>query len=240
MARYTNSHFGEVKGKVGNLVGSSWRGIPYVKSKGKKTWKKPSEELKSTRSSFKFINEWLIPVHSMVMIGFKHYHPQKSGRNSAHSYNSTRALIKTEKGFDIDYSKFLFSYGNLPCCKDTSARITEDSNLEISWSTETPKNARRSDILMYIVFFPDGNLVLCDEDAASRKEGKIEIPFIEGYMSERMEIHIAFKSALSDEVSMSRYVGSLNVEEAITELAESDNLCRPASMPDLFFSKRPK
>ncbi|WP_207533332.1 DUF6266 family protein [Desertivirga arenae] len=240
MARYTNSHFGEVKGKVGNLVGSSWRGIPYVKSKGKKTWKKPSEELKSTRSSFKFINEWLIPVHSMVMIGFKNYHPQKSGRNSAHSYNSTRALIETEKGFDIDYSKFLFSYGNLPGCKGASARITEDSKVEISWSTETPKNARKSDIMMYIVFFPDGNLVLCDEDAASRKEGKIEMPLIPSHRSERMEIHIAFKSALSDEVSMSKYVGSLNVKEVVPEVVETSNLCKPAALPDLFFSKRPK
>jgi len=31
MGRYSNSNFGDISGKVGNAVGSNWRGIKYMR-----------------------------------------------------------------------------------------------------------------------------------------------------------------------------------------------------------------
>jgi len=59
MGRFTNGINSPIQGKVGTVVGSSWKGIPYVKSAYKKRTKKISKKEAGNRSKFGEAQFWL-------------------------------------------------------------------------------------------------------------------------------------------------------------------------------------
>ena len=54
MARISKGILGGLSGKIGNVVGSSWRNIDYVRAKGKYSQKEPSEKQLSVQQRFKW------------------------------------------------------------------------------------------------------------------------------------------------------------------------------------------
>jgi len=207
MARYKNGVNGNFSGKVGSVVGSSWRGIAYMRGLPKISRKPPTEKKKATRRSFSFIHTWLNPLQGLVSIGFADFAPGCTGRNSAHSYNSTKALIKTDTGFDIDYTLARFSYGSLPGTSEASIEMKDAATLLIKWDPEGERGAADSDGLMYFIYFPDKNDAVIDIGMHNRKDGLAEIPLLPEYQKQRLEVQIAFKSLIHDNVSTSQYAG---------------------------------
>lgn len=214
MARYTDGPMGSFRGKVGPVVGSSWKGIPYLKSLPKKSKKEPTQKKRNSWNAFSFINTWLVPIHELVMIGFRDYDPHRTGRNSAHSYNSLNALIKSDEGFDIDYSKALFSLGNLPGAKIVSVMVAEDrSTLLFNWSTEVEGDAKASDGLMYLLYSPEKKSAEYGIGEYCRKDGTMELKLTDELGRGRIEIMIAFKSLTSNKVSTSQYAGCIRLDQ---------------------------
>ena len=62
MAILKNGINGPYTGSVGQTVGSSWNGIPYIKTKRRKRTSPLSEKEQLTRLHFKLVHEWLQPL----------------------------------------------------------------------------------------------------------------------------------------------------------------------------------
>src|SRR4051812_43503132 len=86
MGRLINGINGHIQGKVGAVIGSSWKGIPYVKGPYKPRTKKISKDEKNNRSKFAKAHYWLKPLVEFVRIGFKGYTPLVEGFIAAKSY----------------------------------------------------------------------------------------------------------------------------------------------------------
>ena len=62
MGKLINGIYGSFEGKVGTVVGSSWKGIPYIKSAYKQRTKKVSEKELANRNKFAMAQAWLKPL----------------------------------------------------------------------------------------------------------------------------------------------------------------------------------
>src|ERR1700730_7625171 len=64
---------GPVIGKIGSVVGSSWKGVPYIKSIPHKRNAKAGPGEAANRMKFAMAHRWLKPVLSFVREGFRKY-----------------------------------------------------------------------------------------------------------------------------------------------------------------------
>src|SRR5690606_40862508 len=85
MARYVHGIHGPLVGSLGNLVASSWRGIPYLKTRPKRRKAYTPNERKN-QGNFGMTTKWLGPLTEHLRAGFKGDNPRMWGFNGAKSY----------------------------------------------------------------------------------------------------------------------------------------------------------
>jgi len=133
MGKVTNGANGSVSGTMGSAVFCRWKDIDYVRSKPRiNKNRKPTKNQKKQQTKFSFIQEYLSPVVPLVRLGFMEYAPNRTGHNSAMSYNIKEAVEETENGYRIIPEKFMFSKGILPVAKQVHAE-QEGSDIVFSW-----------------------------------------------------------------------------------------------------------
>jgi len=134
MGKVINGVNGPVSGKIGNVVFCKWKGIDYIRSLPRlKKNRKPTASQAKQRSKFRFMQDMLSYMVPLVRLGFMNYAPNRTGHNSAMSYNLKEAVLQDDAGYKLHYEKFSFSKGSLPAPKDV--KITLEGNiLRFSWA----------------------------------------------------------------------------------------------------------
>src|SRR5882724_11616532 len=112
MGKFINGINGPVKGKVGTLIGSSWKGIPYVKGPYKKRTKRISKDEKANRSKFGLSQFWLHPILDFMREGFRGYSPTVEGFLAAKSWLLKNAIKEDKDGFSVDPALMRVSFGD--------------------------------------------------------------------------------------------------------------------------------
>ncbi len=97
MGKIRTGILGGFQGKVGTVVGSTWRGEDIMRALPKKSGKTPSELQKLQRVKFKAISEFLKPLRSTLSIYFGNGAGVKSRYNLATSYHITNAIEVTDE-----------------------------------------------------------------------------------------------------------------------------------------------
>jgi len=136
MARVKNGVNGTVSGKVGPSVFCKWKDIYYVRSLPRiKKKRKPTSGQQKNQSKFAFMQESLSSIVRFVRLGFMEYAPNRTGHNSAMSYNLRESVIVEDGRCRLDYEKFAISRGlPSPVC---SAEIhQENEHVIIRWKVD--------------------------------------------------------------------------------------------------------
>lgn len=143
---------GAVSGTVGPVVGSTWKGIPYLRSKPerRKSRKKTAGEI-ATTTSFGFLSKFLKPFQPYIKIGFMHYATEQTERNAAHAENHNNKLISPYPDLAVDYSRLILSKGSLPGILNPVMTFAEGT-ISIQWEANLVGSASGSDQIMLSVY----------------------------------------------------------------------------------------
>src|SRR4051812_9859871 len=114
MARLTSGINGPFTGSVGTVIGSTWNGIPYMKSRHRRRTKKVSEPEILSRNKFAMAHFWLQPLLPFVREGFKNYSQRSMGFNAAKSQLLKNAFETADGNLIINPALVQLSAGNLP------------------------------------------------------------------------------------------------------------------------------
>src|SRR5690242_11507600 len=114
MATYTNGITGDFSGKVGTVIGSSWKGKPYMKSLHKKRTIPAHKMEQLNRNKFAMAHQWLQPITFFVRAGFKGYTDTVEGFLAAKSYLLKNAFEGVGDELVINPALMKVSYGDLP------------------------------------------------------------------------------------------------------------------------------
>lgn len=151
MAKLPNGLLGPFVGSIGPLVGSSWKGIPHVKSKYKKRTKKITPKELGNRDKFGEGQRWLQPLIPFLRTGFRGYKGKVEGFIAAKSYLSHYAWEGTGADMRINPALMKVSVGALPLSNDMAVEKTVEG-LRFSWSTEHVPGGSRFDQVMMLAY----------------------------------------------------------------------------------------
>ncbi|WP_229707698.1 DUF6266 family protein, partial [Sphingobacterium alkalisoli] len=70
MARFLKGINGAYSGKVGNVIGSSWRNVDYVRSLSKRSNKPASADQLAQRAKFALGVSFLSPIKDLLNLGY--------------------------------------------------------------------------------------------------------------------------------------------------------------------------
>lgn len=140
MGKLEQGFNGPISGKVGNIVGSSWNGIPYIKSRPKERETPPSENELKNQFIFGMTQRWLKPLTEFLRVGFNDYSRTVFGFNAAKSMLYERGLIRDGFNSTVDPSQVLISFGRLPLGEGFEMEFDRGSyELCIRWNPAKPK-----------------------------------------------------------------------------------------------------
>ena len=110
MATYSKGANGAFSGKVGSVIGSSWRSVDYLRGLPKKSSKASTEPQLAQRTRFALAARYLSPIKDILNIGFKDKQLNKiTGYNAAVKIFLNQAVTGDYPDFVIDFSKVVLS-----------------------------------------------------------------------------------------------------------------------------------
>lgn len=210
MGRLINGINGPFIGKVGTVIGSSRRGIPYMKGPYKARKTDVSDKELRNRDKFAFAQAWLKPLLEVVRLGFKNYSAKSQGFVSAKSYLYKHTLKVEEDTVSIDPSLMKISFGSLPISKNAAVSLTGPYELTFTWGLDSRGSEYHKDQVLMVAYNIGDRHVSYVLTGQFRSVGKDILPLSHDYKPGAiLHVYIAFIAADRSRQSDSLYLGEV-------------------------------
>jgi len=156
MATHRHGILGGFKGKVGNIVGSTWKGLDVMKIRPTSVTNPNTVRQQDQRSRFGLMMRFLSPQRRLVQIGFRPYAVHMTSFNAAMSYNLAAAIEGVFPDFGINYNMVMLSRGDLPALTQPVLAFIGPASVKLSWNDNSnSEGAKASDKLMVSIYDAD-------------------------------------------------------------------------------------
>lgn len=211
MGKISQGVLGGFSGKVGNVVGGTWKGIGYMRIKPANVSNPRTAGQVDQRSKFSTTLKFLQSMTDFLRVGFKLYANKMTQFNAAMSYNLNNAITGSYPNFTIDYANALVSRGGLTGA--FNAAVSSSGGLvEFTWDDNTGSgNAQATDKALLVVYNPAKDESIYDSAGAVRSATSQNLGMPTSYVGDDVEAFIGFLSEDGKEVAHSVYLGSVTV-----------------------------
>ena len=212
MGKISQGVLGGFSGKVGNVVGGTWKGIDYMRIKPSNVSNPRTQGQVDQRSKFSTVLRFLQPMTEFLRVGFKLYANKMTQFNNAMSYNLNNAITGAYPSFTIDYANALVSRGNLTGALDPAVSSPSAGSVEFTWDNNTGSgNAEGTDKALLVVFNPSKNQAVYETEGAARNVTSDTLTVPTDFSGDTVETFIGFVSENGKEIANSVYIGSVTV-----------------------------
>ncbi|HEY0669621.1 MAG TPA: DUF6266 family protein [Sphingobacteriaceae bacterium] len=213
MGRYGKGILGSFVGKVGTVIGSSWRGISYMRSLPVfKTGRTPTDKQLEQQMRFGLMTRFLAPAKPLLEVGFKNYAQQQTAYNGALSYNIKNAITGVYPALEVDYPMIMISRGDLPGAEVPSADSTVAATVTFNWTDNTGRGkAKDTDQLMILAHCPALQESVAGIELAARSAATADVVLPGHFSGQVVHLWIAWQSANGKELSGTAYLATVNV-----------------------------
>ena len=202
---------GSFSGKVGNVVGGSWKGISYMRAKASSVSNPRTEGQMSQRSKFALVLGILKPITGFIRVGYKRFTTKQTAFNAAMSYILNNAITGTFPDFSVDLSKVLVSRGNLAPASNAAA-IGAGGSIGLTWDDNSASNmANATDKALVVVMNPVRAEAVYETAGSLRSTGIHEIAVPADWLGESVEVFLGFIAEDGKDLANSVYLGSVDV-----------------------------
>ncbi|MDH7912331.1 DUF6266 family protein [Winogradskyella sp. SYSU M77433] len=209
MGKIPQGILGSLSGKVGSIIGGSWKGIDYIRIKPASVANPRTEGQVNQRNKFTITLEYLQATSDFIKVGYKAFAVKKTEFNAAMSYVLNNAVGGIAPNFTIDYSLALLSRGSLSSVLNGSTDLATPGQVTFDWDDNSAEgNANATDKAMVLVYNPSKKESVSILDGADRTVGSQVITIPSTYAGDTVELFMAFVSADGTQVSNSVYLGS--------------------------------
>jgi hypothetical protein len=212
MAKYEFGINGPFNGKLGTVVGCTWKGIPYMRSLPKKRTGKVSEAAQRNRKKFDLAQQWLKPLTPFLRVGFKGYQERVEGFVAAKSYLLKNAMDPHEDQFIINPEKMVVSFGSLAGPLDAQVILTDANILQFTWSTSAQEKVNPLDQVMMMAYCVEEKEAIYQTIGVFRKIGIDELILPPHFKHKSVLTYLAFVSADRMSQSMSVYLSRISIK----------------------------
>lgn len=210
MGKIEQGILGGFSGKVGNVIGSSWRGIDYMRSRSRRRKSSNTPQQLAQRARFTVGFRFIESMKDLINLGYKDYAYKMTPSNSALAYLLKNAITGVDPDFKVDYSLAKISRGNLPNVLAPAAEAGTDNTVLFNWSNNSGiGKAKAGDKAILVAYCEALNHTLyVMEGERSAQNGVLPVAMFTGQV---VHTWISFLSVDGKDVATSIYTGRLTI-----------------------------
>lgn len=212
MAIFEQGILGGFSGKVGPIVGSTWKGKDVMKARPRT--KKGGSSVKQIDQQLRFsaVAGFQAPFAELFDVTFKGFATGITAQNAAFSYNYQNALAGKSPDYSIDYSKALVSRGGLPNA-DNLQVTASNGTVFFTWTDNSGDGkAAATDTSVLVVYCEEKNMAKYTWAGAGRSTGAAHLD-ASSFIGKKVQTWLAFLSADGSEVASSIFTGELVIDK---------------------------
>lgn len=209
MGKIKTGILGGFQGKVGTVIGSTWRGESIMRALPKTAAKAPTESQRIQRLKFKAVSEFLNPLRSTLSTYFGNDTGVKSKYNMATSYHITNAVEMTDEVATVQYARVLVAKGTLFGFQNPTATHSE-TDISLQWEDNTVfGNAKATDTINVVCYSQEVNTFYVFENIATRDGLTATVSLPQNFIGYDVEVYAFLYDAASKTASNSVYLGNM-------------------------------
>ena len=212
MGRINKGILGGFSGKVGTVVGASWKGIAYMRSLPQSVKNPRTLPQRTQRTRFSVALGFLKIINAVLRVGWKEFAVRQSAINAAMSYTIDNAVTGDYPDYAIDPAKIVISRGGL-----TGASVTElggsDGSVMLKWTDNSGVgSALATDKVLAAVVNQSKGDAITVVGGVARSTGRQEIVCPVDWSGDLVYCYLGFVSEDGKVVSNSVYMGSVTID----------------------------
>lgn len=212
MARISKGILGGFSGKVGTVVGATWRGQDIIRSVPKASGKQPTEKQLQQQMKFKLAVSFLQPLKNLQAFYFGSNSGTKSRLNLAVSYTLNQAVDMVADQPIIVYSKVLITKGDLAGFQNLNVQNLSGGSLQCTWDDNTVQgNASATDDMSVVAYCEELNEMIIYQNIAKRQDATISISFSALYVGKEVQLWAFFSNEAQTSACNSPYMGAQTI-----------------------------
>jgi hypothetical protein len=200
---------GGFSGVVGTVVGSSWKGISYMRAKAQKIANPRTSGQVNQRERMKaaaLIGRSFIPY---LRVSAKH------AKMSAYNYFTQQILLHSISGdypaIEIDYAHMPVSFGTLEGAKGATTTAAT-GKVTFAWTDNSgDDSALGTDFAMPLLYNETKQRAVFGIKADTRQSAKAELTVPSTWKGDTVHAYLAFRKADGTEGSESTYIGTVSI-----------------------------
>lgn len=202
---------GGFSGKVGTVIGGSWKGISYMRSQAQSVKNPRTDGQLSQRSKFALALDFLKPLTDIVRTGFKLYTNKQTAFNAAMSYTLANAISGDYPDYELNFASALISRGALTSATNGAA-TSANGSVTVTWGDNTGVGtAKATDKALIAVLNADKGEAVTVSAGEARSTATQTVAVPADWMGEEVQVYLGFISADAKEVANSVYLGAVSI-----------------------------
>ena len=207
---------GGFSGKVGTVIGSSWKGISYMRGQAQHVKNPRTAGRVNQRLKFNLALNFLQPNVPYIRIGYKSLAAKQTEFNAAMSFIVKKAITGASPNYALDYTKVMVSQGGLTQVTDAAVNWTAaQTKLTFSWTDNSGVgNALATDKAMPFIYNKDKNETIYNTAGATRTTHTMDVTVPNNWEGDKVEVYLGMVSEDGSLVADSIYLGEKTLTAA--------------------------
>jgi hypothetical protein len=207
MGKINQGILGGLSGKVGNVIGGSWKGIDYLRIKPSSVANPRTEGQVNQRNKFTAALEFLQPNVEFIRIGYKDYAVKQTAFNAAMSEILNNAIEGIAPDFTVNYADALLSKGSLKGMLNGAFDVSVGTQISFTWDNNSNElNSNVDDKMIFSVYNPVKKESLVGY-GSSRVVGAVIKALPSNFSGDLVHVYASYES-IDGKISNSSYLGS--------------------------------
>lgn len=212
MGTYNKGILGAFSGKVGPVVGASWRGKDVMRSLPRRTSRLATATQITQRNKFAMTTEFLSKLSPVVSRYFGNNTGDKTRRNQAMSYHIKEAIVLVGQDLEWDFSKVLISKGDLIGLNAGVATAGVAQTIDLAWIDNSGQGeAQATDKMVVAVYEETTKTMVTSLNAGLRNQSVTSLVLPTYFTGLSVQVWATFVDADDKLFATSHYLGTVTV-----------------------------
>ena len=208
MATLSKGILGGFSGKVGPVVGATWRGMDVIRSRPKSSKRTPSERQLEQQLKFKLAISFLQPIKNIQSRFFGSGSGVKSRVNLAVSYTISEAIQMVAGLPELIFNKVLITRGELTSFQNAVLTTQPGGVLHLEWEdNSTQGDAAPKDQVSIVCYCAELNNWEIYEGIVMRSDLMADVTLPAYCLGKTMEVYAFLNNEKQTAASTSLYLG---------------------------------
>ena len=209
MGKITNGILGAFSGRVGQVIGASWKGIDYMRSLPNPSSKPRTDAQKAQTSKMSLFRGFLLGIDKMVEKYFQNF-AAYTEMNGALSYNMKFAVGGSYPNLVVDFPGLVYAKGELLSCWNPKGLSKATNTITISWKNRPYSNmSAAEDTISVVMYSTQKKQFHIFESVAIRSDKSVTLALPEGETSKFLHCYLNFYSENLKISSTNEYLGEV-------------------------------